>query len=82
MRSLLFEQSQEDVCVEVSKSLQHQEQDPSPKISAGLSEEDGKMWGTSFVGPHAAKEQKSYRMSLRMLCLLILSPDTGQTEAW
>ena len=30
--------------------------------------------GTSFVGPHAAKEQN--RMSLRMLCLLILSPDT------
>ena len=31
MRSLLFEQPQEDVCVEVGKSLQHQEQDPSQR---------------------------------------------------
>ena len=35
MRSLLFEQSQEDVCVEVGKSLQHQEQDPSPVRNLG-----------------------------------------------
>ena len=28
------------------------------------------MWGTSFVGPHDAIEQKSYIMSLRILCLL------------
>ena len=88
MRSLLFEQSQEDVCVEVGKSLQHQEQDPSPVSNLGqrypqaFPKKMGRCGeGTSIVGPHAAKEQKSYRMSLRILCLLILSPDTGQTEA-
>ena len=49
MRSLLFEQSheqsQEVVCVEVGKSLQLQEQDPSPvrKINIYIAEEiDGK----------------------------------------
>ena len=40
------------------------------------------MCGVSFLGPQDAIEQKSWIMALKTLCLLILSPFVGHTEAW
>ena len=87
MRSLLFEQSQEDVCAEVDKSLQHQEQDPSPARNLGqrypqaFLKKMGRCGELLLLDPMLLKS-KNHTKCLRMLCLLILFPDTGQTEVW
>ena len=87
MQSLLFEHPHNDVCIEVGKSLEHLKQHLSPKGNPGQKyphafQEIMKTWGIFLLLDSVLLLSKIIKMSLRMLCLLILSPDTGQTETW
>ena len=68
------------VCVSFEKLLSIFNVGPA-QLSAALSEEPGKRNSFSFTGPQAAAEQNSNKISPIMLCLLILSPFTGHTQA-